>query len=88
MANEYLQKDEEWFEQNRQELLTVHKGKWIVIYNQESLGTFNSFKEAYNSGVEKSGSEDISVRQVTEKNEPLESSINLYLGLLNAPTYS
>jgi|APCry1669189204_1035204.scaffolds.fasta_scaffold04741_4 hypothetical protein len=88
MSSEYLQKDKEWFERNREELLKHHKSRWIAIHDQESIGIFDSFKEAYNQGVEKAGSEDITVRQITEKDEPIETSINLYLGLLDAPTYS
>lgn len=88
MTNEYLERDKEWFEAHRGELLKQYKGRWIVIHNQKQVGIFDSFQEAYNQGIEKTESEEITVRQITEQDEPIETSINLYLGLLDAPTYS
>lgn len=88
MKSEQLAAEKEWFENNLQYLMTTHKGQWAVVFNKELVGIFGSFQEAYNRGIQDTGTENIFIRQITEKNEPLDSSINLYLGLLSAPIYS
>ena len=85
---EYLEEGERWFEQNRKELLAKHKGKWIVVHDQKLIGIYDSFKEAFTKGIEATGSEGILVREVTEKDEPIDLSINIALGLLDVPLYS
>ena len=88
MKSEQLTAEKEWFENNLQHLIAAHRGQWAVVYNKRLVGIFGSFQEAYNSGIRDTGTENIFIRQITEKNEPIDSSINLYLGLLSAPIYS
>jgi len=86
--NERLEKDEQWFEENRKGLLAKHKGKWIVVHKRKCIGIYDSFGEAFSKGTEATGSEEILVREVTEKDEPMDLSINIALGLLDVPLYS
>ncbi len=85
---DYLDKEIEWFDEHWREWLVDHKGKWVVIHQQKLLGFFESFAEAYEQGVKATQSAQILVRQITEKREPIEISVNLTLGLFHAPVYS
>ena len=71
MNDEHLKKEMGWFEDNRTELLKLHEGKWIVVYNQKQIGIYETFGEAYSDGIEKTKSEELLVKQITEKDELL-----------------
>ena len=83
MARNYLDNELRWFRENLKDLLEKHPEKWVVVYHQQVIGGYDSFQEAYRAGVVATGSEEILVKQVTEKEEPREPSINLALGFLN-----
>ena len=86
MRGDHLKKELEWFDKHRAELLKEHRGKWAVVHNQDLFGVFDSFSEAASKGVEGTGSEKLLVMQVLEKDEPIDLSVNLRLGLFDAPT--
>lgn|GEM_PF-1063678 len=88
MEEHYLDKEIAWFNDHRDEWLAQHRGKWAVIHQQALVGIFDSFPEAYEAGVKQTKSAQILVRQILEKQEPIEVSVNLSLGLFHAPVYS
>lgn len=82
----YIKQDEAWFKENLKALLEKHENKWVVVYQQNLLGVFDSFSEAYEKGTDLANSEKILVKQVRkEDEEPRDISINFTLGLYDAP---
>lgn len=86
MEKEYLTKQIEWFESNRESLLKENEGKWVVVHDQTLVGIYDTFDEAYRNGIEKTKSEEMLIKQITEKDEPIQMSISLLTGLINVPT--
>jgi len=85
MTEDYIDRANKWFEKHLPQLLRKHKGKWIVIFENELIGVYDTFSEAYHHGIEEIGSEQIFVRQVKKKDDkPMELSVNITLGLINA----
>ena len=44
---ELLDRQYQYYLQNKQMLLDKYEGKYIVIHNEELVGTFNSERDAY-----------------------------------------
>jgi hypothetical protein len=86
MRGNHLVKEMAWFNEHRQDLLTKHRGKWVVVYNEVLVGIFDNFKDAYTSGIAATKSRELLVKQILEKESPMEISINITHGLLYAPT--
>jgi hypothetical protein len=82
---DYIDIANQWFSDHLPELLQTHRGKWIVIFGNESIGVFDSFSEAYRNGIKTAKSEKIVVREIREEPEkPREISINATLGIIDA----
>ena len=79
-----LEKEREVFEQKREQLLTDHFGKFVLIKEDDLIGVFNTIEEAVTEGARRFGLEPFLVRQVEKT---AESEINipaLKLGILSA----
>lgn len=48
-----LDKEYQYFKDNRQELLKKHKNKFLVIQNEKIVGSYNTELEAYQESVKK-----------------------------------
>jgi len=73
----------EFFEANRGEWLKHHKGKFALVRGRDLIGTFTTFQEAYEEGVDQFGSEAFLVKQVVEEDRS-EHLPALTLGLIHA----
>lgn len=46
-----LEKEYKYYLDNKKELLKKYKGKFVVIKNNDIIGTFNSFSDAYHNTI-------------------------------------
>ena len=88
MSTKYLDKENQWFREHLRELLEKHEGKWGVVHNQELIGIFDTFDEAYEYGLKKTQSEEILVKKIEKDEQTFQPPINVTLGLLNAKPLS
>ncbi len=78
-----LEKERQFFEQNRSEWLKSAAGKFVLIKNDELVGLFDNPTAALSEGARRFGIESFLVRQV-EESEQLVYVPALTLGLLRA----
>jgi hypothetical protein len=80
-----LDTERQYFEQHREELLRQYPGKFVVIKENELLGSFDSIQDALGTGARQFGMSPFLVRRTDES--PKEISIPaLTLGILRAIT--
>ena len=69
MANEKLSKNQEFVKSNKDRLLNLYKNKYILVYEQEVVGSFDSYDVAAEEGIKAFGiSGSFLVYYVTETN--------------------
>ncbi len=56
----------EVYDAMRQELEREHLGEWVVIYNEQLVGTYESFQTAATDAVEKFGRGPYLIREIGE----------------------
>jgi hypothetical protein len=79
-----LEKERECFDLKKPELLEDHRGKFVLIKEDDLVGVFNTIEEAMSEGARLFGLQPFLVRQI---NNAVEEEINipaLNLGILNA----
>jgi hypothetical protein len=80
-----LDAERQYFEQHREELLRQYPGKFVVIKEDELLGSFDNIQDALGAGARQFGMSPFLVRRTDER--PQEISIPaLTLGILRAHT--
>ena len=77
MDNTVLEKELEFFEENRAKLLGKAKGEYALIHGEELIGTFVSKEDAINAGYEKFGNAPFLVKLIAEVDEVLNFTSNL-----------
>lgn len=82
MSNE-LAKELEYFKSHLDELMAHSPGQFALIKDDELLGTFSEFDDAFKHGVDTLGNVPFLVRKISEI-EPEIQVPALVLGLLNA----
>jgi len=78
-----LEKERKFFEQNRLEWLKNSPGKFVLVKNEELVGTFDTLQAALSEGARRFGTESFLARQVEEA-EQLVYIPALTLGILRA----
>jgi hypothetical protein len=78
-----LEAEIKYFEKIKDKLLAEHKGKFVVIFNQQLLGTYDTVENAYNAGIQACGDQQFLVRKVT-LSEEIPTNLALLHGLINA----
>lgn len=78
-----LIKELAYFKQKKAEWLKIYKDKYVLIKEEELIGTFDNIEDAYRVAVDKFGKAPILIKQVTaeEKTEKLPA---LTLGIIRA----
>ncbi|MDP8239975.1 MAG: hypothetical protein P9X24_12865 [Candidatus Hatepunaea meridiana] len=66
-----LSKEQEFFRKKRKELLPNNRGKWVLIYKEEILGIFESFKNGLEQGYLQCGDEPFLLREITRVDKPI-----------------
>ena len=78
-----LEKELRFFEAHKKEWLQHYKGHFALIKDEQLLGTFTSFQEAFDAGVEKVGNVPFLVKQILEKDTEVQFPA-LTVGVLHA----
>ena len=77
---EVLSKELETYEANLESLLGSHEGKFVLIYGEKVLGTFDSQMDAITRGYRELGNVPFLVKQVLKVDVPL-SFVSNVLGV-------
>lgn len=79
-----LDKERNFYNEKREELVSQHLGKFVLIKEEEVVGVYNKIEEALAEGARRFGMQPFLVRQISQ---PAENEINipaLTLGILRA----
>ena len=79
-----LEKERQYFSEHLAELVSQHLGKFVVIKDDELIGTFNTIEDALAEGAGRFGLTPFLVRQVTTAEEKEINIPALTLGILRA----
>ena len=79
-----LEKERQYFLEHRDELVSRHLGKVVLIKDEELVGAFNTIEEALIEGTRRYGLTPFLVREVTATEEKEINIPALTLGLLRA----
>lgn len=80
-----LERELEYFDSIKAELLQRYEGKYALIVGAELLGVFDHPEEAYKAGIEKRGNVPMLIKQVLKQDAPARVPA-MTLGLLRART--
>ena len=64
-----LERELEYFEQQKTELLLHYKGQFALIKDNELLGTYTTPEQAFSAGVRALGNQPFLIKKVQEKEE-------------------
>ena len=78
-----LERELEYFEAIKADLLQRHEGKYALIVGAELLGVFDHQEEAYRVGIEKRGNVPMLIKQILKEEVP-DRIPAMMLGLLHA----
>lgn len=79
-----LEKERQVFSDKHAELVSQHRGQFVVIKDEEVVGAFNTIDEAPAEGARRFGLQPFLVRQVTESVNEAVDIPALTLGILRA----
>lgn len=79
-----LEKERQYFLEHRDELVSRHLGRVVLIKDEELVGAFNTIEEALTEGTRRYGLTPFLVREVTATEEKEINIPALTLGLLRA----
>lgn len=77
-----IEQEQAAFERLLPEILPEHEGEFVVMHNEEPVGYFTSYNEAYRAGLNRFGLDEVFfVSEVVERDEgPV--SISWYAGVM------
>jgi hypothetical protein len=78
-----LETERDYFEKHREDLLRQYPGKFVVIKDQQLVGSFETIQDALGAGAREFGTTSFLVRRTDESPEDV-SIPALTLGLLSA----
>ena len=78
-----LEQELRYFEAHKKEWLQHYKGQFALVKGEELLGTFTSFEEAFDAGIEKVGNQPLLIKQVLDKDPEVQYPA-LAVGVLHA----
>lgn len=79
-----LEREREYYESHKEDLLKHHKGQFAVIHEDQLLGTYTTFEEALTAGVDAYGTQPFLVQELTEGAGEIQHPA-LNVGMLHAP---
>ncbi|MCK4248920.1 MAG: hypothetical protein KAX15_03995 [Candidatus Omnitrophica bacterium] len=83
MNDELLREELEFFEEKKDEWLTLYAEKYALVKGKKLINTFTTFQEAYDVGVTSFSVAPFLVKQIIGE-EPVEEVPALMLGLIHA----
>jgi hypothetical protein len=78
-----LERELNYFQEHKAELLQHHAGQFALIHDQQLVGTFPTFREAFEAGVQQFGVEPFLVQHVADQPDQIQYPA-LVLGMLHA----
>jgi len=78
-----LQEELDYFAARKDALLQTNKGQYALIKGSELVGTFTTFEEAYEKGIQTFGNVAFLIKLIVDK-EPVEQIPALTYGLISA----
>jgi len=79
-----LEREREYYESLKEDLLRHHEGQFAVIHADQLLGTYTTFDEALAAGVRAYGTQPFLIQEVAEKAGEIQHPA-LTVGMLYAP---
>ncbi len=73
-----LEKETKIFEQKLPELLKTDPGKFVLIKDEEIVGTYSAMQDALNAGYQKFRDQPFFVRQILPVQQPLNFMNNYF----------
>lgn len=65
-----LEAEQKTYEAQKEDLLKTHAGQFALVHDDELVGTYTTFKEAYTDGVRRFGLKPFLVQQI-QRDEPV-----------------
>jgi hypothetical protein len=62
-----LEREREYYESCKDELLRNHKGQFAVIWEEQLLGIYTTFEEALAAGVDAYGTRSFLIQEITDQ---------------------
>jgi hypothetical protein len=78
-----LEKELNYFQQHKAELLAHDAGKFALIHDSDLVGTFSSFKEAFEEGAKRFGTKPFLVQHIADQPDQIQYPA-LVVGRLSA----
>ena len=78
-----FEKETAYFNAHKVDLMQHYKGQFALIKEEDLLGTYTTFEEAFEAGVKLLGNQAFLIRQVVEGEEVVQYPA-LAAGMLNA----
>lgn len=78
-----LERENTYFDQRREELLANHSGQFVLIHEDELIGSYPTFDDAFTAGIQTIGNTAFLIRQVLADEPPAQFPA-LALGLISA----
>lgn len=79
-----LEKERKYFSEHHADLMSRYPGKFVLIKDEEIIGTFDTIENALAEGARRFGLEAFLVRQITATEEKEINIPALTLGILRA----
>lgn len=74
-----LEKEIETYKKNKEELISKHLGKFVLIKENKIIGIFESQKDAINEGIKKYGNNEFLVKKIEEVEQTQNFTSNLIM---------
>jgi len=76
-----------FYNDQKEELLKHYKGQFALIKGKKLIGTYTTWEEAFNDGVQKLGNVPFLIREVQEKDEVVQFPA-LLVGAISAGSHA
>ncbi|OIP87913.1 hypothetical protein CO009_03095 [Candidatus Shapirobacteria bacterium CG_4_8_14_3_um_filter_35_11] len=83
MDTNILQKELDYYEKNKELFLKNYSNQFLLIKNEELLGSFTNEVDAYNTGIKKLGNQAFLIKQAIQT-KFIQTNYSLYSGLIHA----
>ena len=64
-----LLRESDFFERNKGRFIKDHKGKFVLIKKDSTIGFFSTEEEAYKEGLNKFGNKPFFIKQIEDKDK-------------------
>ncbi len=79
-SNPALQAEIEFFESQKEALLSTHEGQFALVADRRLVGVYTTQEEAYQAGLRLLGNRPFLIRQIRSQEPPLQAPV-LFVGI-------